>query len=174
MHTIESNLGTIDISEDRREGYRKQLEKLQNAKLLGPSHRAFFSLDKIDEYIAVNCDILFLGVERFIESRGYKTPENKRMLKAHGDSEDGTWKYFEKQGDQEIFTPVNDWIRNYDGFHDLLVISSCNAGKVKVKARNSFVVYVNGISNDSIILELLLDRKHEFVISEPEDLARTK
>ena len=174
MHTIESKLGTIDISDDRREGYRKQLERLQNTELFGPIHRTYFSLDKIDEYIAVNCDILFLGVQRFIESKGYQTPENKRMLKAHGDSEDGTWKYFEKQGDQEIWTPVNDWVRNYDGFHDLLVISSCNSGKVKITTKKSFLVYINGISKDSDILELLLERKHKFVISEPEDLARAR
>ena len=145
MITIKTKYGIVDLSMDGLERYRNGLGRHLPEDLRS-------SVDgKIADYFEKS---LFRSIVKYMKKEGYPKPRNTRMLTAHGESSsDGSWMYAETQNEMRKIESVEDWLTEYDGNHDALVLLVCNEYRIRLKPRrSSFLIYPSGSIKDIEIL----------------------
>ena len=137
MITFKNRLGTVDISADLREDYRRIISKFIYTT----------DIDLLDEKIILMTENDLKTVIQLMRRNNYSRPRDIRMLFAHGNSFDGKLMFVEILNKQKIWTPVDQWLDEHDGKYDALYVTPCDPDSVKIKPRKSFVVYPLSLNN---------------------------
>ena len=131
MEVIKTKYGVMDLAPDFKEEciekYRDGICKVPESQLEDTTVRilAFAIKDGID----------------FIAMEGFPRPKNIRVLRAHGDSENGTFFYDDCIENNGEYPKVQDWVNLHDGVYDALLVYACNPEPAKLQSQHSFLVY---------------------------------
>lgn len=133
MIAIHTPYGTVDMSADLYRDYKSKISTTESD-----------NLESFDSRLRSVMGFNFEKIALYLLSKGFLSPQNPRMLHAHGRNINSKYTYVEKPEGKRIYTPVNKWLDKYDGKHDTLIVFSCNPNRIKLKSRNSLLVYPIG------------------------------
>ena len=130
MYTVDTFYPiTVDISDEFIKKYSKDL---QGYRSLPQKLENFAKLDN-------------MYLRHFLEVNEKPNTGQIRMLESHGNSlTERGFLYSDLIDNELVWTPVDDWLKKHDGKYNILYVSSCNLGEIKLEPRISSVVYPVG------------------------------
>lgn len=105
--------------------------------------------DVTRNYIAKEREIELLNqINKFLIKMGFDSTSSIRLLRAHGNSDNGIFQFVHYPSGKRKSEKVSDWISCYDGKYDALVVLSCNTMGVDLSSHRSLLMYPRGLVSD--------------------------
>jgi len=125
MQHVQMDRYVIDISDERYEEYRCTSA---NDHDLTTKLMSFAIID-------------YQCIQQVVGQAGLEIPQTMRMLEAHGGSDQRRYLFTDMNSNKRIWTPVQEWIEQHDGQHDVVYVCVCNPAGYTLPAAKSILVY---------------------------------